>query len=140
MNRPNPLAFQPSHLSIMVSPKIPKWLKGKSPSSSPQLPIEADPPPYPRRDSHNRSPPPHRPSTSSRIANGVGEQEQDVGVRIEVNETGTEERVVVDDVTLVRMMLEDYRKGKIYIKELEWRIAVRKALKRNLYSKCIHLI
>ena len=45
------------------------------------------------------------------------------------------ESVDEDNIAILQLFMDDYRRTKEYVRELEWRVAVRKALRRHLYSE-----
>lgn len=105
----------------------------------PDSPSQAPPPPYsPSHSRHQLSPPPSPtrhgdPSARPARDTQMGVEEQDIGVSVITTPQG-QTTMVVEDPNLLAMFLEDYRRTKEYIRELEWRVAVRKALRRYLYS------
>lgn len=76
-----------------------------------------------------------RPRTSVSASRYEDDPERDIGVRVTTTQEGGQPAVVVEDPNLLAMFLEDYARTKVYIRELEWKVAMRKALRRHLYSE-----
>jgi hypothetical protein len=106
-----------------------------TPPASPPLPI---PPPAYDADSH----PPNViiPGEKDLLPEPNVVEARTTGSDARAGEEGVNATTSSGDPTVLVMLLEDYKRSKIYVRELEWKVAFRKCLRRQFYSQSYNLL